>query len=79
MIIPERKLSILLLIIGTIGISFGGLIMRSVGTADSWQIIFYRASSFVITFSVVLFYKYRNQFFGKNPRTYNNYRIRRMS
>jgi hypothetical protein len=40
MIIPERKLSIILLIIGTIGISFGGLIMRSVSTADSWQIIF---------------------------------------
>ena len=34
MIIPERKLSIILLIIGTIGISFGGLIMRSVSTAD---------------------------------------------
>ena len=33
MIIPERKLSIILLIIGTIGISFGGLIMRSVSTA----------------------------------------------
>ena len=65
MIIPKRKLSIILLIIGTIGISFGGLIMRSVSTADSWQIIFYRALSFVITFSFVLFYKYRNQFFNK--------------
>ena len=69
MIIPERKLSIILLIIGTIGISFGGLIMRSVSTADSWQIIFYRALSFVITFSFVLFYKYRNQFFSKILKT----------
>ena len=50
MIIPERKLSIILLIIGAVGISFGGLIMRSVNTADSWQIIFYRALSFVIIF-----------------------------
>ena len=45
--ISNRNLSILLLIIGFVGISFGGLIMRNINTADPWQIAFYRALAFL--------------------------------
>jgi len=60
--INRRKLSIVLLIIGSTGISLGGLIMRSMNSADSWQVIFYRAFGFVITFTIILFLRYRNNF-----------------
>ena len=52
-------MSILLLIVGTIGISFGGLIMRNISIADPWQIAFYRGLAFLFTTSLVLFYQYR--------------------
>ena len=51
----KRKLSIIFLIFGVIGISFGGLIMRSISSGDPWQILFYRSLSFSITFSIILF------------------------
>ena len=57
------------LILGALIISFSGLIIRNIESADSWTIIFYRAISFVITFSFVLFYKYRNKFFNKILKT----------
>ena len=58
----KRKLSIIFLIFGVIGISFGGLIMRSISSGDPWQILFYRSLSFSITFSIILFLKYKFKF-----------------
>ena len=55
----NRKLSILLLITGSVGISFGGLIMRNINYADAWQIAFYRALSFIFLITLILFNKYR--------------------
>jgi hypothetical protein len=40
--VSNRNLSIVLLITGSVGISFGGLIMRNINNADPWQIAFYR-------------------------------------
>ena len=58
----KRKLSIILLIFGVVGISFGGLIMRSISSGDPWQILFFRSLSFSITFSVILLLKYKSKF-----------------
>ena len=58
----KRKLSIILLIFGVIGISFGGLIMRSISSGDPWQILFFRSLSFSTTFSVILLLKYKSKF-----------------
>ena len=57
--ISNRKLSILLLITGSVGISFGGLIMRNINNADPWQIVFYRALAFLFSITLILFYRYR--------------------
>ena len=57
-IISNRNLSVLLLILASIGISFGGLIMRNIFFADAWQVTFFRALVFVFSISIILFYKY---------------------
>jgi drug/metabolite transporter (DMT)-like permease len=57
--ISNRKLSILLLITGSVGISFGGLIMRNINNADPWQIAFYRALAFLFSITLILFHRYR--------------------
>ena len=57
--ISNRNLSILLLITGFVGISFGGLIMRNINTADPWQIAFYRALAFLFSITLILFHQHR--------------------
>ena len=57
--ISNRKLSILLLITGSVSISFGGLIMRNINNADPWQIAFYRALAFLFSITLILFHRYR--------------------
>jgi len=57
--ISNRNLSILLLISGSVGISFGGLIMRNINNADPWQIAFYRALAFLISITLILFHRHR--------------------
>ena len=57
--ISNRNFSILLLIPASVGISFGGLIMRNINYADAWQIIFYKALSFIFLITLILFNKYR--------------------
>ena len=57
--ISNRNLSILLLIAGFVGISFGGLIMRNINNADPWQIAFYRALAFLFPITLILFHQHR--------------------
>jgi len=57
--ISNRKLSILLLIPASVGISFGGLIMRNINYADAWQIAFYKTLAFIFFITLILFNKYR--------------------
>ena len=54
-----REFSIFLLIVGSIGISFGGLIMRNMNDANAWHIIFYRALGFIFSFTLILIYRYK--------------------
>jgi len=67
--ISNRNLSILLLIAGSVGISFGGLIMRNINSADPWQIAFYRGLAFLFSITLVLFHKYRLEIVKKIKNT----------
>ena len=58
--ISNRNLSILLLITGSVGISFGGLIMRNINNADPWQITFYRSLAFLFSITLVLIYRHKS-------------------
>ena len=57
--ISNRNLSIILLITGSVGVSFGGLIMRNINNADPWQIAFYKALAFLFPITLILFHQHR--------------------
>ena len=59
----------LLLIAGAVGISFGGLIMRNISSADPWQIAFYRGLAFLFSITFVLIHKYRLEILTKIKNT----------
>ena len=63
--IEKRLLSILLMTIGSVAISFNGLVLRNIETADDWTIIFYRALSFSITIFIYLFFIHKKRIFKK--------------
>jgi len=46
------------MIVGSVAISFGGLIVRNIGNADPWQIIFYRAIALVGAIGLILVFRY---------------------
>ena len=56
--IARRAYAMVLLLIGSIVISFSGLVIRNIDQADSWQINFYRSLAFGMTISVFLFFRY---------------------
>ena len=72
-VISNRYLAILLLIAGTVGISFGGLITRNISIADPWQIAFYRGLAFLFSITLILLYQNRSEFITifKNSRLPN--------
>ena len=51
--------------IGSIAISFNGLVLRNIDLADDWTIIFYRAFSFSFSIFLYLIFKYRNDVLKK--------------
>ena len=63
--VEKRLLSILLMTIGSVAISFNGLVLRNIETADDWTIIFYRALSFSITIFIYLFFIHKKRIFKK--------------
>ena len=46
------------MLVGSIVISFGGLVIRNINAADNWQINFYRSLAFGIAISIVLLFRY---------------------
>ena len=56
--IPRRAYAMILMLIGSIVISFGGLVIRNIDTADNWQINLYRSLAFGIAISMVLLFRY---------------------
>ena len=61
--VNKKSLSIFLLLLSSIAISFGGLIMRNIEVANAWQIIFYRSLFFSFSISLILIFQYRFIFF----------------
>ncbi len=61
----KHFLSILLMSVGSIAISFNGLVLRNIDLADDWTIIFYRAFSFSFSIFLYLIFKYRNDVLKK--------------
>ena len=51
--------------VGSIAISFNGLVLRNIDLADDWTIIFYRAFSFSFSIFLYLIFKYRNDVLKK--------------
>ena len=56
---PRRGYAMVLMVLGSIVISFGGLAIRNIETADNWQINFYRSIAFALAISIVLLFRYR--------------------
>lgn len=56
--LPRRAYAMILMLIGSIVISFGGLVIRNINAADNWQINFYRSIAFGIAISIVLLFRY---------------------
>ena len=55
---PRRGYAMVLMLLGSIVISFGGLAIRNIETADNWQINFYRSIAFALAISIVLLFRY---------------------
>ena len=55
---PRRAYAMILMLIGSIIISFGGLAIRNIEMADNWQINFYRSISFGLAILIVLLFRY---------------------
>ena len=56
--------AMLLMIAGSIAISFGGLVQRSIEFADPWQVIFYRSLGMFIAMVVIVAVRYRGRVFS---------------
>ena len=56
--IPRRAYAMVLMLIGSIVISFGGLVIRNIDPADNWQINFYRSLAFGVAILIVLLFRY---------------------
>ena len=57
-ITPRRGYAMVLTLIGSIVISFAGLAIRNIETADNWQINFYRSIAFALAVSIGLIFRY---------------------
>jgi len=55
----------IMMVIGSCTMSFGGLVIRSMDVADSWHINFYRSLAFIIVLFCVLLFQYRGDAFRK--------------
>lgn len=56
---PRRAYAMVLMLIGSIVISFSGLVIRYIHSADNWQINLYRSLAFGLAISIVLLFRYR--------------------
>jgi len=61
----RRVLGMALIIVSSVGISFGGLIARNIETAGAWQINIYRSFSVAAVVAVVLLWQYKGSVGGK--------------
>lgn len=56
---PSRRgLAMVVMIVSSINISFGGLVLRSMQSSDAWQINFYRSLAFGTVIGVIMLLRY---------------------
>ncbi|MCR9114601.1 MAG: hypothetical protein NXH84_15100, partial [Rhodobacteraceae bacterium] len=55
---PRRAYAMGLMIVASIGISFGGLIIRNIEAADVWQINFYRSMALIAMVAGIMVVRY---------------------
>lgn len=58
---PRRAFAMALMVISSVGISFGGLILRNIDDADVWQINFYWSLALVFTVTLIMLFRYQGQ------------------
>lgn len=58
---PRRAFAMALMVVSSVGISFGGLVLRNMEDADVWQINFYRSLALVVTVLVIMLFRYRGE------------------
>lgn len=58
---PRRAFAMALMVISSVGISFGGLVLRNIEDADVWQINFYRSLALVVSVTLIMLWRYRGQ------------------
>ena len=58
---PRRGFAIALMVASSVAISFGGLIVRNIDDADTWQINFYRAGALIVAVGILLALQYRGE------------------
>ena len=58
---PRRAFAMALMVVSSVGISFGGLILRSMEDADVWQINFYRSVALVVCVGIIMVLRYRGK------------------
>ena len=55
----RRAFAMMLMVVGSVVISFGGLIVRNIEFADAWQINFYRSIAFASAILIVIAFEHR--------------------
>jgi drug/metabolite transporter (DMT)-like permease len=60
--VDRHGYAIMLMIAGSIAISFGGLVQRSIEVADPWQINFYRSLGTLLATATIIAIQYRHRF-----------------
>ncbi len=53
--------AMLIMMAGSIAISFGGLVQRNIEVADAWQTIFFRSLGMLIAIAVIIAFRYRGR------------------
>ena len=64
----RRGFAIMLMVVSSVALSFGGLILRNIEQADAWQINFYRSLALVAAIAVLLVWQYGGDTFARTVR-----------
>jgi drug/metabolite transporter (DMT)-like permease len=59
--VSPRLMAMGMMVLSSVGISFGGLIVRSMQEADAWQISFYRSVAYASVIAFVILWRYRGR------------------
>ena len=60
----RRGYAMILMVVGSVAISFGGLLLRKMEVADTWQINVYRSLGLFVAIAVILAIQQRGRFFA---------------